>query len=159
MNHFGGFVIVKSKLTLFFFLHLCPLIDDKLRRYRNYSPAARACRVTKHVIVSCGHRCLSQILCLTGETSITSNLRLIPNSECSFVDVFVFPKNGETGANGYALRPIPDGAPADYYVPPLTSHNGANYYDRGLSTLFVVLRGSVPVDLRVMPVVQVRKNY
>ena len=96
---------------------------------------------------------------MTGKTSITSNLRLIPDSECSFVDVFVFPKNGETGAKGYALRPIPDGAPADYYVPPLTSHNGANYYDRKLSTLFVVLRGSVPVDVRVMPVVQVGKNY
>ena len=67
------------------------------------------------------------------------------------------PTNGELGGSEYRLLPNPPGAPDDYFVPPLTSHSGANYYDRSLSTLFVILRGPEPVDIQVMPVIQVKR--
>lgn len=66
------------------------------------------------------------------------------------------PENGRLGGAEFTTVPIPAGEPDDYFVPPLTSHSGANYYDRRLATLFVVVRGSVPVEIRVMAVVQVR---
>lgn len=65
------------------------------------------------------------------------------------------PTNGQLGGSDFTTIPLPEGAPDDYFVPQLTSYNGANYFDRKLSTLYVILRGSTPVDIRVMPVVQV----
>ena len=79
------------------------------------------------------------------------------NSKYSITGVFVNPTNGQLGGSQYTLLPNPPGTPDDYFVPPLTSHSGANYFDRSLSTLFVIVRGSEPVDIRVMPVIQVRR--
>lgn len=71
--------------------------------------------------------------------------------------MFINPTNGQLGGAEFTLQPKPAGAPDDYFVPPLTSHSGANYYDRSLSTLFVIVRGPEPVEIRVVPVIQVIK--
>lgn len=79
------------------------------------------------------------------------------DSKYSITGVFVNPTNGQLGGSQYTLLPNPSGAPDDYFVPPLTSHSGANYYDRSLSTLFVIVRGPEPVEIRVMQVIQVKR--
>ena len=79
------------------------------------------------------------------------------NSKYSITGVFVSPTNGQLGGSQYTLLPNPPGEPDDYFVPPLTSHSGANYYDRSLSTLHVILRGPEPVEIRVMQVIQVKR--
>ena len=71
--------------------------------------------------------------------------------------MFINPTNGNLEGSEFTTVPKPAGAPDDYFVPPLTSPSGANYFDRDLATLFVVVRGSDPVEIRVMPVVQVTK--
>ena len=70
-------------------------------------------------------------------------------------DIFIFPTNAEFQGSDFTLLPIPPGAPDDYFEPPLSSSGGANYFDRERATLFVILRGADPVDIRVMPVIQV----
>ena len=73
----------------------------------------------------------------------------------SFSGRFINPTNTRLQGSEFTLNDKPANAPNDYFEPPLTSISGANYYDRELATLFVVLRGSEPVDINVTPVVKV----
>ena len=69
--------------------------------------------------------------------------------------IFINPTNARLQGSEFTLIDKPAGAPDDYFEPPLTSVSGANYFDRERATLFVVLRGSNPVDIIVMRVVKV----
>ena len=69
------------------------------------------------------------------------------------------PTNGRLQGTEFTTIPEPANAPDDYFVPPLTSGSGTNYFDRELSTLFIIVRGSEPVEIRVMPVVQVKLSF
>lgn len=75
-----------------------------------------------------------------------------------FEGIFLNPTNAQLNGDEFKTLPVPDGAPDDYYEPPLTSHSGANYFDRKLSTLYVVVRGAEPVEIRTMPVIEVCKH-
>ena len=66
------------------------------------------------------------------------------------------PTNAELSGEDFKTLPVPKGAPEDYYEPPLSSHSGANYFDRTSSSLFVVIRGSEPVEIRTVQVIEVK---
>ena len=91
------------------------------------------------------------------DRSINRDTTLLTNKKSWLAGIFINPTNGRLDGSEFTLVPNPPGASEDYFVPPLTSIGGANYYDRDRATLFVVVRGSVPVEIRVMPVVQVTR--
>ena len=70
--------------------------------------------------------------------------------------VFINPTNAKLEGSSFTLTPTPVGAAEDYFYPPLTSYSGSNYFDREKSTLFLVVRGSEPVEIRTVPAIQVR---
>ena len=41
------------------------------------------------------------------------------------------------------------------YMPEMYHHGGANWFDHDLQLLYVVIKGSEPIDIRMVPVVQV----
>ena len=96
-------------------------------------------------------------LCKGGGRLINRDSTLLTNQKSWLAGVFINPTNGRLDGSEFTLVPKPPGASEDYFVPPLTSIGGANYFDRDLATLFVVVRGSIPVEIRVMPVVQVTR--
>ena len=64
------------------------------------------------------------------------------------------PTNGRLGSELTYIRK-PSDAPDDFFEPPLTNISGSNYFDRQQSSLFLVVRGPDPVEIRVVPVVMV----
>lgn len=67
----------------------------------------------------------------------------------------MYPTNADLKNGEFTLKEMPNGAPKDYYEPPLTSIGGSNYFNDEESTMYVVLRGSEPVDIHTTPVIQV----
>jgi hypothetical protein len=67
----------------------------------------------------------------------------------------MYSTNAEFEDGGYKLKDKPNGAPSNYYHPPMTSISGSNYFDRESSTLYVLIRGSEPIEIHTTPVIQV----
>ena len=55
----------------------------------------------------------------------------------------------------FTLKRKDPNLPSDQFEPQLSSFSGANYWDRDTNLLYVIVRGSEPVDIRTTPVIQV----
>jgi len=44
-------------------------------------------------------------------------------------------------------------------MPEMYQHGGSNWFDNELQLLYVVVKGNEPIDIRMVPVVQVRKQF
>ena len=67
----------------------------------------------------------------------------------------MYPINADLENGEFKFKQTPHGAPKDYYEPPLTSSSGSNYFNNEENTLYVVVRGSEPVDIHTTPVIEV----
>lgn len=67
----------------------------------------------------------------------------------------MYPTNADMNGGRMDLKPVPDGKPKDFWYPQLADISGSNYFDIDQNTLYFVVKGSTPVDIRTAAVVQV----
>ena len=69
--------------------------------------------------------------------------------------LYINPTNAKLSGEEFTLKRKDPNLPNDQFEPQLSSFSGANYWDRDTNLLYVVVRGSEPVDIRTTPVIQV----
>jgi len=67
----------------------------------------------------------------------------------------MYPTNADMVDGRMNLKPVPDGKPQDYWYPQLSDISGSNYFDIDKNTLYFVVKGPTPVEIRTAAVVQV----
>ena len=70
--------------------------------------------------------------------------------------VYLYPTNAKLDEQNFSYKKKNPNLPDDQFEPQLTSISGANYFARESQTLFVVVRGSVGLDIRTAPAIQVQ---
>ena len=70
--------------------------------------------------------------------------------------IYVYPTNARLDLKHFAYKQKDASLPDNQFEPPLSSISGANYYDRDSHLLYVVVKGSVAVDIKTAPVIQVK---
>lgn len=68
----------------------------------------------------------------------------------------MYPTNSKLDHPNFGYKNKDPSLPDDQFEPPLNSISGANYYERESQLLYVVVKGSVAVDIRTAPVIQVK---
>lgn len=68
----------------------------------------------------------------------------------------MYPTNADLENGEFTLKPKPNGKSKDYYEPPLSGSSGSNYFNNEESTMYVVVRGSEPIDIHTTSVIQVK---
>jgi hypothetical protein len=70
--------------------------------------------------------------------------------------LYINPTNARLSGEEFTLKRKDPNLPNDQFEPQLSSFSGANYWDRDTNLLYVVVRGSEPIDIRTSPVIQVK---
>lgn len=70
--------------------------------------------------------------------------------------VYMYPTNAKLDQQNFSYKKKDPNLPDDQFEPTLSSISGANYYERKSQLLYVVVKGSVAVDIRTAPVIQVK---
>ena len=70
--------------------------------------------------------------------------------------VYIYPTNAKLHQQKFSYKRKDPKLPDDQFEPAVGSISGANYYDRESQLLYVVVKGSVAVDIRTAPVVEVK---
>lgn len=70
--------------------------------------------------------------------------------------VYMYPTNAKLDQQNFSYKKKDPNLPDDQFEPTLRSISGANYYERKSQLLYVVVKGSVAVDIRTAPVIQVK---
>ena len=88
---------------------------------------------------------------------------LMPNNSNSInLGLYIAPTNGEYVGSSFNLKPKDKDKPNEY-KPSVEekdnkwTYNGANWFDDDTQLLYVLIKGSDPIELKVQPVIQV--NY
>ena len=68
----------------------------------------------------------------------------------------MYPTNAKLDQQNFSYKKKDPTLPDDQFEPTLNSISGANYYERKSQLLYVVVKGSVAVDIRTAPVIQVK---
>jgi hypothetical protein len=69
--------------------------------------------------------------------------------------LYINPTNARLSGEEFTLERKDPNLPNDQFEPQLSSFSGANYWDRDTNLLYVIVRGSQPIDIRTTPVIQV----
>ena len=69
--------------------------------------------------------------------------------------LYINPTNAKLSGEDFQLSRKKPSLPNDQFEPKLSSFSGANYFDRDTNLLYIVVRGSEPIDIRTTPVIQV----
>ena len=75
-----------------------------------------------------------------------------------FLGLYVVPKNGLYQGTDYRIVPKDPNNPTKF-IPTLNENPGLNYFDDDEKLVYVLLKGSEPIDLRMTSVVQVNNLY
>ena len=70
--------------------------------------------------------------------------------------VYMYPTNAKLDQQNFGYKTKDPSLPDDQFEPRLGSISGVNYYERESQLLYVVVKGSVAVDIRTAPVIQVK---
>ena len=76
----------------------------------------------------------------------------------SIVDVYIASTNAFYSGKQLNFYPKDKNQP-EKYMPEMYHHGGANWFDHDLQLLYVVIKGSEPIDIRMVPVVQVGLTF
>lgn len=76
-----------------------------------------------------------------------------------FPGLYINPTNAKLSGEEFTLKAKDPSLPNDQFEPKLSSFSGANYWDRDTNLLYVVVRGSEPIDIRTSPVIQVKVTW
>lgn len=70
--------------------------------------------------------------------------------------IYIQPTNAQLNGQTFTYIKKNPKLSDDQFEPPLSGISGANFFERRTNTLFVLVRGNGPVDIRTMPVVQIK---
>ncbi|XP_077992871.1 fibrocystin-L-like [Glandiceps talaboti] len=68
--------------------------------------------------------------------------------------IYIAPTNAELSGSTFTWKAKDPNLPDDQFMPPLDSQvSGLNYFDRELQTLYILIRGNEPIDIKTSPCV------
>ncbi|XP_070541075.1 fibrocystin-L-like [Ptychodera flava] len=68
--------------------------------------------------------------------------------------IYIAPTNAELSGTSFSWKAKDPNLPDDQFMPPMDSEvSGLNYFDKELQTLYILIRGADPIDIRTTPVV------